>query len=438
MKPRNRYERRVAELHEKLPPITAKQAQWAMEHCFTDAYYYSDNVWCLHCGEEFTPDHALSPSVLGEVTCPSCGRVLKTEYSTKKKEDIKEYYSIVTTFRGYQVIRHFMVGRTICRKSKYPHVDKKPVYRICEVVQNWIDESGRETIIAKSTAALSLYYDAWVWCSEMSIKESHYRYDIDSIYGYPWRKVLPVLKRNGYYRVDGIPENILMKKLLKSHVVEMLIKNKQESLVKYFCRTGGVNHLHSVRIANRNKYIVKDALMWQDYLDYLDYFGLDTHNAHYVCPADLKEAHDRMANRHRQEEERRKAESEKEAAKKYEAAYARSKGMYFGICFGNEDIVITVIQSVMEMLEEGETMHHCVYRMGYYKKKNSLILSAKDKTGERIETIELNMKSWMVVQSRGVCNSNTDKHDEIINLVRKNIGLFKKIQNGSKKKTASA
>lgn len=103
----------------------------------------------------------------------------------------------------------------------------------------------------------------------------------------------------------------------------------------------------------------------------------------------------------------------------------KEKGRFFGIYFGNEHIVITVVQSVAEMAEEGKAMHHCVYDMGYYKKKESLILSAKAMNGKRIETIELNLKTFKVVQSRGVCNSNTPMHDEIISLINNNINLIK-------------
>ena len=66
---------------------------------------------------------------------------------------------------------------------------------------------------------------------------------------------------------------------------------------------------------------------------------------------------------------------------------------------------------------------------GYYdhtKHPNSLILSAKDKEGHRLETIELNIKTWKVVQSRALQNGKTKFHDEIVKLVEQNIGLFKK------------
>lgn len=165
--------------------------------------------------------------------------------------------------------------------------------------------------------------------------------------------------------------------------------------------------------------------MWFDYMDLLHEFNLDTHNAHYVCPKNLKAEHDRLLKRKNREDERREKLEKLREAQGWEKTYAQEKGRFFGICFGNENIIITVVQSVAEMAEEGKAMHHCVYSMGYYKKKESLILSAKDKDGNRIETIELSLKTFEVLQSRGVCNNNTPQHDEIINLINNNINLIK-------------
>ena len=41
--------------------------------------------------------------------------------------------------------------------------------------------------------------------------------------------------------------------------------------------------------------------------------------------------------------------------------------------------------------------------------------------GKRIETVEISLKTLKVVQSRGVCNKNTEHHDRIVKLVNKNI-----------------
>ena len=112
-------------------------------------------------------------------------------------------------------------------------------------------------------------------------------------------------------------------------------------------------------------------------------------------------------------------------ALKDEAVYRKQKGKFFGIAFTDGTIQVRVLESVLEFLEEGTTMHHCVHTNKYYLKPESLILSARigDK---RIETVEVNLKTLSVVQSRGVCNQNTEYHERIIGLVKKNINLIRR------------
>ncbi|WP_289833037.1 PcfJ domain-containing protein, partial [uncultured Muribaculum sp.] len=45
--------------------------------------------------------------------------------------------------------------------------------------------------------------------------------------------------------------------------------------------------------------------------------------------------------------------------------------------------------------------------------------------GRIIETIEVDLKTLKVVQSRGVCNQNTEYHDRIIKLINANTHLIK-------------
>ena len=79
---------------------------------------------------------------------------------------------------------------------------------------------------------------------------------------------------------------------------------------------------------------------------------------------------------------------------------------------------------MQEHLEEGVALHHCVFSNGYYLKEDSLILSATIE-GKRIETIEVNLDTLKVVQSRGVCNKNTEYHEQIVNLVNANSRLIR-------------
>ena len=185
--------------------------------------------------------------------------------------------------------------------------------------------------------------------------------------------------------------------------------------------------LHSVRIANRNGYVVRDTQMWLDYLGMAGELEMDTHNPKVVCPENLKDAHDAVLRRISRRRRLKEAEEHRMKALKYEERYRKAKGAYFGICFGDGDVRVRVLETVAEVAEEGEAMHHCVFEREYYKTPNVLLLSARDADGNRLETVELSLRTFKVLQSRGVLNGETRYHKEIISLVESNAALFKRV-----------
>lgn len=82
-----------------------------------------------------------------------------------------------------------------------------------------------------------------------------------------------------------------------------------------------------------------------------------------------------------------------------------------------------MLQSSLEFLEEGEAMHHCV--ASYWSHDNSLVLSARDGEGKRVETVEVNLKTFSIVQSQGPCNRPTEWHESIMETVKRNMKLIK-------------
>lgn len=437
MKPRNSYERQIVALSAKLPNLTDAQIRWGTRHCFNDKIYRTGKEigWCSHCGKDVKIDTDAEV-----MKCPHCGKSLKVEIAKKRVFRGKSYLTILTTVKGFQVCRHFSI-------EKYMKRGGTAEYEVFECVQNWINEKGKETVIARKTIPFTMYYDVWDRNSEMSIKNGNYplyyhtqnRYDIDG-WIYPRMRVLPKLMRNGFDKSkldECLAVNKLMVMLLTDREAEMLMKQGQLALLEYKWRRGigefGLP-IEAIKVASRHGYIVKDASMWLDHIDLLNIFGKDIHNPHYVCPENLEAEHSALTARKARLDAREKMKKDMEAAAMWEEQYRKDKSPYLGICFGNEHVVITVIQSVREMAEEGSVMHHCVYANGYYKKTDSLILTAKDINGNRVETIEISLKTFEVIQSRGKMNQNTEFHDEIVNLVRSNIGLFK--NPGKNKKAA--
>ena len=184
----------------------------------------------------------------------------------------------------------------------------------------------------------------------------------------------------------------------------------------------------SVKICIRNGYTISDGSMWRDTIDLLRHFGKDTNSPKYVCPTDLKAEHDKLVIKRNRQRERERTEEQRRKAVEDEKNYLKDKGMFFGLMFSDNLILIKVIESVEEMEAEGKAMHHCVG--GYHRRKDSLILSATI-DGKRIETIEVSLTTLKVVQSRGVCNSNTEYHNRIIRLVEDNVGLIQQRMNAA-------
>jgi len=344
--------------------------------------------------------------------------VLRTRKSTFSD---MEYFSIVTTCKHYQVIRFFSV------KSRYK-AGQPAKYSICEVVQRWITPDGKVTTIARLRGMSQIYYDLWNEHSDMEVRKNGglRAYDIAPICTYPRQRFIPELKRNGF---NGEYHNILpydlFKAILSDSRAETLLKAGQYTMLRY-CLHRSLNigeYWASVKICIRNGYTIPDGSMWRDYIDLLLHFGKDTNSPKYVCPSDLKAEHDRWVKKRNRQREREHTEQQRIKAIEDEKEYLKAKGIFFGLVFTDSLICVKVIESVEEMILEGKAMHHCVG--GYHRRKDSLIFSATI-NGKRIETVEVSLKTLQVVQSRGVCNSNTEYHDRIITLVENNAELIRK------------
>ena len=87
--------------------------------------------------------------------------------------------------------------------------------------------------------------------------------------------------------------------------------------------------------------------MWEDYMSLLSYFGKDMRNAHYVCPKNLKTAHDKLLKikqvreaRLRQERDRAQSISKREKLMKDIAGFYERMEKFFGLRIEEEDIII--------------------------------------------------------------------------------------------------
>jgi tRNA threonylcarbamoyladenosine modification (KEOPS) complex Pcc1 subunit len=288
--------------------------------------------------------------------------------------------------------------------------------------------------------------DSWREWTDMSVKQwFNKKYDYSYLGGVDrigWsgsvvRSILPELKQRGMRKsCHGISPYKLCFSLLNNNRIETLFKLKQYLLVGYLCwnpERFDDDMWQTIRVALRHGYHwdnVQELKDWMDMLRDLKDLNLDIRNPHYICPANLHEAHQHwieVREKIRQKEcearEREREARKMQQAIELEQTYKEKRSCFVGMVITDGEISISVIPTPQAMIEEGKAMHHCVG--GYVDRWDSLILSAKI-DGNRIETIEVDLKDYHIEQSRGVCNEETEYHNRIIGLLNSNMGEIKR------------
>ena len=375
---------------------------------------------------------------LGEIGKRDNARLIRNTYGSCKYEDMyNRCYAVINqSYKGWQVLRYFRIDR---------HGKREISYSTWEVFQLW-NKVGEKQILIARQRAFHYYVDAFLYSSPLEIRHNpeycaswlhftdvgiSYMYDksIDGTYKY-CDDLIPTNERKQWYRflsVDKFAETILKQ---RHDLAEYMLANNITDKA----------YIQAVRIMFRHNYVPTNEghtayNIYFDMLHNMKYIGCDLANPHFVCPDNLMHTHD-WALRARQALEAKrnaKAEQEKEIRRikremDINERYVKTHSCYLGVHIADELISCHVLQSVDEFYEEGTAMHHCVYANRYYDKPNSLILSARI-DDKRIETVEVDLKQYKVVQCYGACDKFTLYHDRIVNLVNSNMDIIKQCIN---------
>lgn len=438
MKPKTEIQKQVAKLSAALPPITAIQKQWALSNCIEHIAYRtkSGTLTCSDCGHQWKSGNGSLCDTLAGCQCPHCGAELKVSETLKRSDKQKQYFSVITICGGFQLIRVSQV-ESVSKKGE----PRRNYFK--EVVQRWISPEGKVTTMALLRGFSFYYCDCWSEWSGMEIRQNHPLYDNVCEWGktYPRKRYIPQLYRNGFKGdFHGISLITLFKALLSDPRIETLMKAGEIDEMKYFI----VNPLNadelwaSYLIAKRHHYKINNISMWCDYLRMLLSLGKDIRNPKNICPEDFINAHDSATRKieakrrkemteaeRRREAERREREQRKLLQEQQrEEDFKALKSKFFGLAISDNEISVKVLESIEEYYEEGKTQNICVFGAGYYKKADTLILSARI-DGQIIETVEVDLQTLKVVQCHGRNNQNTSYHDRIIDLVNSNAKLIK-------------
>lgn len=433
--------REVERLSASLPAMTPRVEAESRKVCGT-AWLGKSVGWCDVCGEEF--GHSLWKSRKKEMRCPICGARLSVKKSPQKKVSNNTYYfQEVTAIEGWQVVRTWFCIRESNRRVMFGNEEVLPMsvkYEVREVYQRWIRPKTVPIIIGLGVQGASFYCDVWKWDSEWKIRQEGNQHTIGA-----WMatrpKLLPELKKRGLTRLsDNCSASRQIEKVFNEWEAEVLLKAGAKEMYDHYISHSRqmVEYWPSIRIALRHKYHVKDVSMWLDLLHLLKNERKDLRNPKFICPDDLKAEHDYWMNVRRRRWEKEQAEREEKERREHadllsedgraNADYRERLGKMLGVIVTVGDLELRPLQTIREFYEEGEAMHHCVFTNGYYKKEGRLIIGARI-SGERAETIEVDMSEWKVLQCRGKHNQSSPYHDRIMTAINDNMNKYRRMAN---------
>lgn len=434
MKPTTKLEKQIVELKNKLKPLSPSQKNWGFANLFESIASLNKNTLtcfeCKHKWNEF-PGVIMGIKIDKSCICPNCNQSLKVIETAKRTIKEQGYLSILTTINNIQIIRYFFLIKTFHTKSEnttYHH----------EVMQHWIDQKGKIVYLSKQCSQNWTYCDNWINSTKIEIvkpksQASIYRHQIQPDVIYPRIKLTPELKRNGFTgnSFKKTPCEFISL-VITNPKIETLLKSKRTDFIENIS-IGTINeNWPQIKLAIKHNYFPSNYPDWIDQINLLKHFNKDIHSPKYICEKNLHHEHQKLVIKKQKQIQQQKLEDLRKNINQLNEKYTQQKSKYFEINFSDDTIHIKVLNHIYEFYKESETLKHCLFSREYFKKQHSLILSARI-NNEPIETIELSLENFKIIQSRGLDNKPTQYHNQIINLVESNLNLIKKIHRQKQK-----
>jgi hypothetical protein len=386
-------------------------------------------VWCTDCGNVIDYRPALLINHDEPCICGHCGAKLQGTYDAKQgrghhSHEDELLVCLAEAHGDWQVFRYFR----ICSTSRLG----QPVtfYPPREVVRRWYNVvHGGKAVVWSCGQVVSGYRACWV-AAPLTLKQeterptyygtSSYKFTPHAwIPGSTWHKLLT---RDGFTEGTARRLNLAPYEIVPVFTMPQLVtlvKAHKYRLARYY--SGGSDNgfrelledWPSVKVAMRHGYAPKDIQLWHDLLHSLRTLGRDIRSPRWICPENLRAAHDIASNQVARHYAALRA-GEKKATIIEEKKYRERISAFLDLSLRGNGFTIAVIPTVEDVRIEGEKMHHCVFKMRYYERATSLLLSARDFDGKRLETIEFDLVRGKVLQSRAACNGTSPQHRAIL------------------------
>lgn len=346
------------------------------------------------------------------------------------------YFTVCSNMREFEVKRLYRV---------YEFTDKSTDHFFFVEIIREFNDGDRKTYFAKHRQ-MGGYYDCFTYSSDIELRgvyKNYAGYDITELFR---------LSVDSYFE-DYSSERIacaninpkeLARVIKNNPVAENLYKTGDwlftwllwESYPKEICR--------AITLAKRHGFVFNrdNASLWFDMVRAIIYCGKDWHNPVFIAPTDLMATHDKFVHmmfrkRDREREEKRRRAEQLRIARETAAlrkqleddstkneAYIKRRKRFYDMVLTDGLIECRVLRDIKAFEEEGTAMAHCVFRCKYYDKPYSLILSARI-GDQRVETIEVDLSHYTIKQCYGKHDQFTMHHQRIVDLVNAQMDTIK-------------
>lgn len=390
MRPRNKYERRVAELNATLSEdIAVKDIEW---------YKRTSKSW------DFGYGHFC-------------------------------YFTIYTNIEEFEVKRLY---------RGYKFTDKSTDhFFFVEILREFYD--GEKKLYFGKQRTMGSYYDCFSFGSDIVLRgvcKNFAGYVLTDLFDLSCASHSQSIGKRIACEYRDPKE--LARIICNNPVAETMYKQKNPIFRFLMWRTYAKETCRAYTLAKRHGFEFNDITipLWIDMVYAIIKCKKDWHNPVFIAPTDLRATHDRFIDmwcrkRQKEQEQRDRQREEMRVRLEYEAnrkqlendktineQYIKRRQKFYDMLLTDGLIECRVLRDCKEFEEEGTTMQHCVFKCKYYEKPYSLILSARIK-GERVETIEVDLSNYTIKQCYGFRDHFTMHHQRIVDLVNSQMETIK-------------
>lgn len=376
--------------------------------------------WCSECGESFlTEKHHIKKAI-----CPSCNAELSVNKTARRTGEtvvmyVAKLYLIKTEKYSFQVVRNWEISR------RYGKGQKAKTF-MWEVNSHWYEFNSGKTVIY--SRLLRNYGTTFSGSMEIRYpnKRSYYLidYSVDPHYLLSSSEFTKNQKTMNFHKLIRRDVFKMNETVRKNPEVETLLKAGYHKVVSEAPLSDIQRFWSSLKICIRNKYKIDKPSVYFDMLKALDGLHKDLHNAHYVCPNILIHAHDYWIERRERRNVEQALKDQKEIALKNNKHYMDYIRPYQHIVISKNKYTITPLLTIEDFIKEGEVLKHCVFKMKYYQKTDSVIFSVK-KNGVHYATLQFDVMEMRIRQCYGLQNKKLEDDEKIRELVNFHIPVIK-------------